>query len=112
MDVIDDLLAIQRKNGRIWRKKIYNEYPGFCELGQAPNQNPNYWVFGMLVNEKNKTMLHFRNKGYYASSIHINNDIYSIFGNSRNLSGVAEFYNKFLALPSGWWVNFKTEVKR
>ena len=34
-----------------------------------------------------------RENGIYATSVHINNNIYSIFDNKTNLSGVNEFMN-------------------
>ena len=36
---------------------------------------------------------------------HINNNIYSVFKNDENLPGVNEFMKKYVAIPSGWWVN-------
>lgn len=67
--------------------------------------NPNYWVFGLLVDDKTKTINQFRNMGYYASGVHIRNDIYSVFGKQDvDLPGVDSFYNSFVALPCGWWM--------
>ena len=49
--------------------------------------------------------MNFRKKGYYASGVHIRNDIYSVFGKQEvTLSGVEEFYKHFVALPCGWWM--------
>ena len=45
----------------------------------------------------------FRQKGFYSTSVHINNNIYSIFNNKAELKGVNDFVNKFLAIPCGWW---------
>ena len=50
-----------------------------------------------------------RENGFYATSVHINNNIYSIFDNKTNLSGVNEFMSHFVALPCGWWFNFNKE---
>ena len=66
--------------------------------------NPNYWVFGTLAKNKRETILRFREKGWYASGVHINNNIYSIFGQQEHLPGVEQFYSCFVALPCGWWV--------
>ena len=43
--------------------------------------------------------------GYYASGVHINNNIYSVFGKQDTLPGVQEFYDTFVALPCGWWMD-------
>ena len=46
--------------------------------------------------------------GYYASGVHLNNNNYSVFGDRTDLKGVTQFYKSFVALPSGWWFEFKT----
>ena len=44
--------------------------------------------------------------GYYASGVHINNNIYSVFdGINECLPGTVEFNRKFVALPCGWWMS-------
>jgi hypothetical protein len=42
---------------------------------------------------------------YYATGVHINNNIYSVFKNNIDLLGTNEFIRKFVAIPSGWWFN-------
>ena len=66
---------------------------------------PNYWVFGVLCENKSEALQEFRRRGWYATGVHINNNIYSIFKDSSSLKGVNEFVDKFLALPCGWWIN-------
>lgn len=102
MKYIDELLSIQRRNAKTWEGilKIFKEI--------KPIENahglPNYWVFGTLANNKKESMLHFREKGFFASGVHLNNNIYSVFGKSNNLTSVDKFQKHFLALPCGWWV--------
>ena len=44
-----------------------------------------------------------KDQGFYATGVHINNNIYSVFGNKVDLPGVNEFMKKYVAIPSGWW---------
>jgi dTDP-4-amino-4,6-dideoxygalactose transaminase len=99
------ILADQRNNAEKWSLLL-------AENGEVipvnnPAALPNYWVFGILVPpaEKVDKMLQFRQKGYYASGVHLNNNQYSVFGNQQPLAGVMDFQKRFLALPSGWWVD-------
>jgi len=69
------------------------------------NSTPNRWLYGVLAKNKIDTIKKYREKGFYATSVHINNNIYSIFGNKNNLKGVSEFINHFVALPCGWWLS-------
>jgi len=105
MEKIEELIFIQRKNAEKWTVKIREEYPESTVLGNTGDQLPNYWVFGILTVEKMNVLRRFREKGYYASGIHLPNNFYSVFGQQEQLPGINEFHSKFLALPSGWWLN-------
>ena len=103
LEHVNKLISLQRNNAEKWKNKIQIEYPTFKLLGTRKEQKPNYWIFGILTSDKVKLLKHFRDKGYYASSVHLPNNFYSVFENICELSGVTEFYSKFLALPCGWW---------
>jgi len=108
MNNLDSLIKNQRANAVIWDQKI-NKETNLKSLIPINNSMPNRWVYGVLAKNKNKTIKKIREKGFYATSVHINNNIYSIFNNKTNLSGVNEFMNHFVALPCGWWFNLNKE---
>ncbi len=93
----------QRDNAKRWNEKL-REYGEYRPLVSGDGL-PNYWVFGILAKDKKECIINFRNKGFYASGVHINNNIYSVFGAKKTLPGVKEFYNSFVGLPCGWWVD-------
>jgi hypothetical protein len=62
-------------------------------------------VYGILAMNKLETIKKYREQGYYATSVHLNNNLYSVFENKTELKGVDEFMNSFIALPCGWWFN-------
>lgn len=98
---VDQLIEKQRRNAQIWDQRI-SDWKG-CKRIESVNGKPNYWVYGVYAEDKRTSLEDFRSKGYYASGVHINNNIYSYFRNKCELSGVTDFYNHFLALPCGWW---------
>ncbi len=102
MKHMGDILIRQREQAENWNTLLESEE----EIVSVKRKeiNPNYWVYGVLANDKRKTIEGFREHGWYASGVHINNNIYSIFGKERTLPGVEEFYNHFVALPCGWWI--------
>jgi len=103
MDEIEGLLAKHRAQAEKWRN-VYDFQSTMLPIYRE-NSNPNYWVYGILTDDKIETIKSFRNKGYYASGVHIRNDIYSAFGKQdAELPGVEKFYNSFVALPCGWWM--------
>ena len=104
MEVCSGLLKKQQENAVIWHEKI-KEYSDIQTLPLTENTTPNYWVYGVLCENKEKALQDFRDQNWYTTSVHINNNIYSVFNNPEKLNGVSEFMNKFLALPCGWWIN-------
>jgi dTDP-4-amino-4,6-dideoxygalactose transaminase len=108
MDDIDMLLKKQRDNAELWKGKI-NEMNNIISLPKKLNSSPNNWVYGVLAKNKTETIKRFREQGFYATSVHINNNIYSVFENNIKLKGVSEFMNHFVAIPCGWWVNLNNK---
>ena len=102
MERINSLLLTQKENGMAWKQWLLSEDMD-VEFLEKDHAEPNYWVFGIRVKDKRKTMISFREKGFYASSVHLNNNAYSIFGEQVRLNGVNAFYSSFLAVPCGWW---------
>ncbi|MDA7731461.1 aminotransferase class I/II-fold pyridoxal phosphate-dependent enzyme [Flavobacteriaceae bacterium] len=105
LEHLDSLINKQRANAIIWAEKIQKE-KDIESLHAIGNSIPNSWVYGVLAKNKIETIKNYRKEGFYATSVHINNNIYSIFDNKTKLSGVNEFMNHFVALPCGWWFNF------
>lgn len=101
---LDTLLKRQRANALIWDKKLQNEI-NKESLICLEKSNPNRWVYGLRTKNKIETIKDYRKKGFYATSVHINNNIYSVFRNKTYLTGVNDFINHFVALPCGWWLN-------
>lgn len=99
---LDNLLQKQRRNGTIWTQELIHEL-GIRMINEKDTE-PSYWVYGMLADDKEKLMREFRKAGYESSGVHIPNNVYSIFPKSNPLPGVNDFHEKFLAVPSGWWV--------
>lgn len=103
MKDISNLINKQRENAKKW-DEVLASYNDIAPLKPIANTTPNYWVYGILAANKTKTISMFREKGFYATSVHINNNIYSVFNNNIELKGVNEFMNHFVALPCGWWI--------
>jgi perosamine synthetase len=102
MENIDQLLMKQKNNAAKWHNEFKNNL-AINALAINQNSNPNYWVFGTLSENSKDTIAYFKSKGYYATGVHINNNIYSVFNNKVELEGVNIFKQKFVAVPCGWW---------
>ena len=98
MDDLPELLVRQKVNSERW--DVETE---LLKLNNRKEIDPNYWVYGVLSENKIEDMHRFREHGFYASGVHLPNTYYSLFGKQGQFSGVHEFYNKFIAVPCGWW---------
>lgn len=98
MEDLPALMDKQKQNAEKWNEELY-----FFKLNSRKDIEPNYWVYGILSDNKIEDMLRFREQGFYASGVHLPNTYYSVFGHQGQFSGVTEFNNKFIALPCGWW---------
>ena len=99
---IESLLNIQAKNALKWQNELQNS-SDIKSLNINNHTNPNYWVYGTLSKNSKETIAYFKSKGYYATGVHINNNIYSVFNNKIKLIGVNKFKQQFVAIPCGWW---------
>jgi perosamine synthetase len=100
---ITQLLKQQQQNAIKWQNELQKS-TDIKSLHINNNTNPNYWVYGTLSENIKETIAYFKSKGYYATGVHINNNIYSVFNNKLKLVGVNKFKQQFVAIPSGWWI--------
>jgi perosamine synthetase len=101
---IEQLLKRQEQNAIKWQEELQNK-SNIKPLVFGSIKQPNYWVFGTLSENSLETIAYFKSIGYYATGVHINNNIYSVFNNKIELEGVNKFKQQFVAIPSGWWVD-------
>jgi len=103
LEYVEKLIESQRLNAKKWDSLLKNDK----DLKPIMKKDgiPNYWVYGILVNSKKEIIKEFRNKGFYASGVHLKNNIYSLFDDNSYLPGVDYFNDRFVALPCGWWMN-------
>lgn len=104
LEEMDRLLGLQRDHAERWDREVSAFCSGVSPLTPRPGSVPNYWVYGLLAEDKHRAMMTFRENGFYASGVHLPNTYYSIFGHRDMPPGVAGFHSRFLALPCGWWM--------
>ncbi|WET01207.1 DegT/DnrJ/EryC1/StrS family aminotransferase [Flavobacterium sp. YJ01] len=104
MEDIERLLTLQKNNAETWNKKIAH-FETIHSLKLTGDTIPNYWVYGTLCKNRPEAIENFKKNGFYATGVHINNNLYSIFQDKNSLKGVNQFMDQFVAIPSGWWLN-------
>jgi perosamine synthetase len=103
MEKTQSLFDKQRENAKYWDNYCLEN--NLQPLNRRSESTPNYWVYSFLTSNQKSDLKSIRDKGFYASKVHIRNDYYSCFGKfDESLKGVEEFSKKQLSVPSGWWV--------
>lgn len=102
MESISGLLQIQKDNAQKWNS-FFEERKDSKPLKIHSKCEPNFWVYGVLAEDKLRFIQEMKDAGFYATGVHVNNNIYSVFNKKIDLPGVNEFMKKFVAIPSGWW---------
>lgn len=103
MPQIEELLARQKNNAEKWNLK-FKDNAEAKPLEISADVSPNYWVYGLLAENKPDFLQKMKDEDYYATGVHINNNLYSVFRNHEELPGVTDFMKKYVAIPSGWWL--------
>lgn len=108
LSVIDESIKLYRENGRAFDAALgalNHARPATFEAAA----DPSYWLYTLLCEDAPAVQAALEADGISASKLHVRNDRHSIFADSaRRLPGLDEFYNRFLHLPCGWWVDTGT----
>lgn len=97
-----NLINRQRKNAI--QMDAFCDEKKYIRLNKRKEITPNYWIYSFLSDNQMHDIISLREQGYYASKVHLRNDHYSVFGGLKNnLTGVYEFSQKQISVPSGWW---------
>lgn len=95
------------KNGELYNKLLKGT-KGIEPIERDSNNYPVYWVYTLLLENRDKVMEALEKEGIASSIVHPRNDVYSIFKKfKRNLPGVDYYASHELSLPCGWWVSQK-----
>lgn len=74
-------------------------------LNYKSDRRSSYWLYTIRVRNRNAFIDYMKENGIATSRVHVRNDKYSIFEESKtNLPGVDEFSSEHICIPVGWWV--------
>lgn len=106
MGHVENLIQIQQENAINWVESL-KTISSFKSLVEDRPILPNYWVFPIVTEERDKLYDILKVKGFSVTLLHNRNDNYSLFKNSKVqlLKGVDLFEKIQLNLPCGWWIS-------
>lgn len=96
-----------QENGLFFDEALKN-MSGINLLKKWPKSVSAYWVYAFCVDNRDALLRAMRDRGVYASKLHLRNDTYTCFKNTKSyLPGVDFFQSHNLNIPCGWWVGPK-----
>ena len=104
---IETRLRTHRQLAEIYDRELGN-IPGL-RLGQRlPRTEPNFWLYTVLAEGRERLLLKLHAHGIHAATPHRRNDrllaAWNDSGDSTNLAGVDTFDRTYVCLPIGPWV--------
>jgi len=105
MKHLDFIVNSHKKNGKLYDTRINN--PKIEKLRRDSCAESSYWIYSLLVDNKEKFKQHLAMNGIASDVVHVRNDHYSVFGDfkQQDLSGTDKFCNKMINIPVGWWLS-------
>ncbi len=90
--------------------KFYDcELRGISGITLVPyyrDTEPSYWLYTLKVDNRDEFCEMMKNNGITASPLHHRSDTHSVFADSRcELPQMDRWYESFVHIPCGWWVD-------
>lgn len=105
MGHVEEVVGRHRENGEYYDRALA-DLPGLTLLKRLSQASSACWVYTFLAERRDDLLRHLRERGVFASKVHLRNDVYSCFGTGiADYSGVNSFSSSCLSIPSGWWVS-------
>lgn len=100
-----ELLSRYISNGKYYDDSL-KSVDGVTLVPYYPSTEPSYWLYTMKVERRDKFIKMMEAHGISASPLHHRSDTHSVFSESKcELPGLEEWYNSFIHIPCGWWVD-------
>lgn len=105
LETIRERVQAHIDNGR-WLDEALAGADGVEVCTWAPEAEPSYWMYTLLVERRGDFIAHLGERGIAASLVHRRNDLHSVFASSRRpLPGLDDFAARMVHIPCGWWVD-------
>ncbi len=101
---IDQILSAHRRNASVYLEHLQG-LPKLRHLKRLQDGTSAFWIFTMLVDDREAFVQHLRKDGIATSVVHVRNDQYEVFRKFRTvLPGVDAFTSHYISIPCGSWV--------
>jgi dTDP-4-amino-4,6-dideoxygalactose transaminase len=105
----DEIIKKHQDNAAYYDKHLKNT-PGVTLLKRQEGHESAFWIYSLLVDDRDGFMKHMKNCNITVSQVHERNDKHSCVREFKSaLPTLDKTINKVVSIPVGWWV---TEEER
>lgn len=105
MEHIDKIVETHKSNGQYYNKKLQN-VAGVELLENDPNFDSSYWIYTMMVENRNDFIKKMKEKGIVVGQVHDRNDKHDCLSQYKtDLPNMDKVSQKMICIPCGWWVS-------
>lgn len=102
---IDSIIDAHVSNGQYLDKHLQG-VPGLDCLTYYPDSQPSYWLYTVLVDNREGLIRKLGEQGFMASELHKRSDWHTYLNDfHQSLPVLDRFYKRMLHLPCGWWLS-------
>jgi dTDP-4-amino-4,6-dideoxygalactose transaminase len=103
-EVNENVIEKHKSNAKFYDDNLKN-VPGVTLLKRDSRMESSFWIYSLLVDNKEKFAEHMKKHGIMTSQVHERNDIHSCLADFKShLPNLDKIKNKLTAIPVGWWV--------
>lgn len=98
------IIEKHRQNAKIYDEQLKN-VPGITLLKRNPNTESSFWIYSILVENKESFRRVMNEKGIVTSQVHERNDLHTCVKEYRtHLPSLDKTIKKVVSIPVGWWI--------
>ena len=106
-----EIIGKHISNGKYY-DEVLKGAAGVTLVPYYDHTEPSYWLYTLKVENRDEFIKMMEDKGIAASPLHHRCDTHSVFAESRcSLPYMDEWYNSFVHIPCGWWVDEESREK-
>jgi dTDP-4-amino-4,6-dideoxygalactose transaminase len=100
----EEIISKHRDNARYYDQNLKNT-PGVTLLTRHKGHDSSYWIYSLLVENRDGFYKHMKDCGIAVSQVHERNDKHTCVKEFRsNLPALDKTIGKIVSIPVGWWV--------
>lgn len=108
---VKDIVGTYINNGKFYDEALKG-IPGVKLVPYYDNTEPSYWLYTIKVENREDFIKMMADEGITVSQLHHRSDTHSVFAQSKcELPALDRFYNSFVHIPCGWWIDGETREK-